>query len=245
MMNLNLFWSVVIRMGKRIIQQRRGRGGHTYKTRAKAGRVRPGYFGKLAGEFTCVSLTSSVGHSVPIAKFVNKVGDMFSNFAVDLLYVGQVISFGGNNNGDVAKLGDLKNGTEIFNIEHNPLDGGKFVRTGGNAAVIMAKEGGFMNVMMPSKRTKKFNVNCRATVGRAAGDGRVDKPILKAGKKFFIMKMKSKLWPRVSAVKMNAIDHPFGSGRGKRVKSKIAKRNASPGKKVGHIRPSRTGRKKR
>lgn len=59
------------------------------------------------------------------------------------------------------------------------------------------------------------------------------------------MKTKSKLWPRTSAVKMNAIDHPFGSGRGKRMKSKIAKRNASPGKKVGLIRPARTGRKKR
>ena len=109
----------------------------------------------------------------------------------------------------------------------------------------MAKEGDIVKVMMPSKRTKKFKVNCRATIGRAAGSGRTSKPILKAGKKFYIMKMKSKLWPIVSAVKMNAIDHPFGSGRGKRVKSKIAKRNASPGKKVGHIRPSRTGRKKR
>ena len=64
-------------------------------------------------------------------------------------------------------------------------------------------------------------------------------------KKFHIMKTKSKLWPRTSAVKMNAIDHPFGSGRGKRMKSKIAKRNAPPGKKVGLIRPRRTGRKKR
>jgi len=44
---------------------------------------------------------------------------------------------------------------------------------------------------------------------------------------------------------MNKVDHPFGSGRGKNIKSKIAKRNASPGKKVGLIRPRRTGRKKR
>jgi len=232
-------------MGKRIIQQRRGKGGHTYKVREKAGKIRPGYLGNLNGEFECVKLASSVGHSVPIAKFINKTGVVFNNFAVDLLYVGQVISFGGNKNGDVAKLGDLKNGTEIFNIEHNPMDGGKFVRTGGNAAIIMAKEGDVVKVMMPSKRVKKFAVNCRATIGRAAGSGRVDKPVLKAGKKFYIMKMKSKLWPRTSALKMNAIDHPFGSGRGKRIKSKIVKRNASPGKKVGHLRPARTGRKKR
>ncbi len=232
-------------MGKRIIQQRRGKGGHTYKTREKASRVRPGYLYDLGGEFKCVKLTSSVGHSAPIAKFMNKEGVVFSNFAVDLLYVGQRINIGGQNHGDIAKIGDLKNGTEIFNLEHNPGDGGKFVRSGGSACVVMAKEGDIVKIMMPSKKTKKFKVNCRATIGRAAGDGRVSKPILKAGKKFYIMKMKSKLWPIVSAVKMNAIDHPFGSGRGKRIKSKIAKRNASPGKKVGHIRPSRTGRKKR
>jgi large subunit ribosomal protein L2 len=232
-------------MGKRIISQRRGKGGHTYRVRKKAGELRPGYLSVDEGEFECVSLKSSPGHSVPIAKFVSKEGLMFDSFAVNLLYVGQKINFSGKKEGDIAKLGDLKNGTLVFNIEHNPKDGGKFVRTGGNAATVMAREGDIVKVMMPSKRAKKFSVDCRATIGRAAGNGRVDKPVLKAGRKFFIMKSKSKLWPRVSAVKMNAIDHPFGSGRGKRMKSKIAKRNASPGKKVGLIRPRRTGRKKR
>ena len=97
---------------------------------------------------------------------------------------------------------------------------------------------------MFNKKEKKFNVNCRATIGKAAGSGRLDKPILKAGKQYHIKKSKSKLWPRTSAVKMNAIDHPFGSGRGKRVKSKIAKRNAPPGRKVGLLRPRRTGKRK-
>ena len=232
-------------MGKRIIQQRRGKGGHTYRVRQKAGMVRPGYLNDIDGEFEVVKLTASPGHSTPIAKFMDASGKIFENFAVNLLYIGQKIKVGGNKPGDIAKIGDLKNGTEVFNIEHNCKDGGKFVRTGGNAATIMNKTGNVVRVMMPSKKNKKFDVNCRATVGRAAGGGKLDKPILKAGKKFFIMKSKSKLWPRVSAVKMNAIDHPFGSGRGKRMKSKIAKRNASPGKKVGLIRPSRTGRKKR
>lgn len=232
-------------MGKRIISQRRGKGGFTYKTREKAGKFRPGYSSDAVGEYECVKLSASPGHSVPIAKFMNKEGKIFETFAVNLLYIGQKINVGGHRVGDIAKLGDLKNGTEVFNIEHNPKDGGKFVRTGGNAAVIIAKEKNIVKVMMPSKKEKKFDVNCRATIGRAAGDGRMDKPILKAGKQFYIKKAKSKLWPRVSAVKMNAIDHPFGSGRGKRMKSKIAKRNASPGKKVGLIRPRRTGRKKR
>ena len=233
-------------MGKRIIQQRRGRGGHTYKVREKASLAsKPGYLKELSGEYEVIKLIASRGHSAPIAKLKNKKGEVFYNFATHLLYVGQKIKFNGKKNGDISCLGDLKNGTTVFNIEHKPKDGGKFIRTGGNSGTITNKRGDIVTVAFPSKKEKKLNVSCRATVGIAAGDGRMEKPILKAGKKFHIMKSKSKLWPRTSAVAMNAIDHPFGSGRGKRVKSKIIKRNAAPGKKVGLLRPRRTGRKKR
>ena len=232
-------------MGKRIIQQRRGKGGLTYKVRKKAGIHRPGYPSELEGEFTIVSLISSPGHSTPLVKLRNQKGKVFQNFAANLIYVGQKITINGTKNGDIAKLGDLKNGTSVFNIENQPKDGGKFIRAGGSSGLVMNHEKDKVTIMMPSRKEKKFNKECRATIGMAAGDGRTEKPILKAGKKFFIMKSKSKLWPRTSAVAMNKIDHPFGSGRGKRVKSKIIKRNASPGKKVGLLRPRRTGRKKR
>jgi len=233
-------------MGKRIIQQRRGRGGPVYRVRSKASLpTKPGYLADMEGEFEVVKLISSRGHSTPIAKLINKQGKSFYNFASQLLYVGQKITIKGTKSGDIATLGDLKNGTNVFNIEHKPKDGGKFIRSGGNAGLILNKEGDKVTVWFPSKKEKKLDAGCRATVGVAAGHGRLDKPILKAGKKFHIMKSKSKLWPRTSAVAMNKIDHPFGSGRGKRVKSKISKRNAPPGKKVGHLRPRRTGRKKR
>ena len=55
------------------------------------------------------------------------------------------------------------------------------------------------------------------------------------------MKAKNRIYPIVSGVAMNPVDHPFGSGRGKRIKSKTMKRNAPPGRRVGHIRPRRTG----
>ena len=97
---------------------------------------------------------------------------------------------------------------------------------------------------MPSKKEKAFNKNCRAVIGVIAGSGRLEKPLIKAGKMHYISKSKGKLWPRTSAVKVNVIDHPFGSGRGKNPKSKVAKRNAPPGRKVGLIRPRRTGKRK-
>jgi len=232
-------------MGKRIIQQRRGRGSHTYRVRKKAGLYKTGYLPVLSGTFRVIKLIASPGHSAPLAKLMNEKQELLHVFAANKLYVGQTITLGGTQPGDITRIGDLPNGTEVFNIEHNPFDGGRFVRSGGNAAIIDRKEKGQVKVWMPSKKIKSFDAMCRVTVGRAAGDGRKDKPILKAGKKHHIMRTKSKLWPRTSALKMNAIDHPFGSGRGKRIKSKIAKRNAPPGKKVGLLRPRRTGRKKR
>ena len=100
-----------------------------------------------------------------------------------------------------------------------------------------------MTVIFPSKKEILLSENCLATIGIIAGEGRLLKPFVTAGKKHHKMKARNKFWPRTSAVKMNAIDHPFGSGRGKRIKPKIAKRNSPPGTKVGHLRPRRTGRK--
>jgi len=135
--------------------------------------------------------------------------------------------------------------TEIYCIESRPKDGGVFIKTSGSKAVVNRIMENGIFVMMPSKKEKKLNENCRAILGVIAGAGRLDKPILKAGKQHYIKKSRNKFWPRTSAVKVNVIDHPFGSGRGKNPKSKVAKRNAPAGKRVGLIRPRRTGRRKK
>ncbi|MCX8194195.1 MAG: 50S ribosomal protein L2, partial [Candidatus Pacearchaeota archaeon] len=144
-----------------------------------------------------------------------------------------------------ATVASLPIGTDIYNIETTPGLGGKLVRTSGLSAKIIKKEVSGVVILLPSKKEKIFNPNVRATVGIVAASGRIEKPFVKAGKKLYMKKAKGgKVYPRTSAVKMNAVDHPFGSGRGKRIKSKIAKRWAPPGKKVGLLRPRRTGRRK-
>lgn len=230
-------------MGKRIIQQARGKGSLTYRVRRKAFSVRPKYPKKIEGEWEVVKIFSSAGHSTPIAKLRQK-NKVFEYFAGNLLYEGQKINFNGKEKGDIGELEMLKIGDRIFNIENNPGDGGKFVKSGGNFAEVLEIKNDNVVLLMPSKKQKVFNKKCRATIGVASGQGRIDKPILKAGKKYYVKKAKSKLWPRTSAVKMNAVDHPFGGGRGKRIKSKIIQRFASPGQKVGLIRPKRTGKRK-
>ena len=135
-------------MGKRIIKQRRGKGGPVYRVRDKASQVRPGYPAKLDGEYEVINIVPSLGHTTPIAKLMNKQGIIFHNFASELMYVGQKVTFGGNSSGDIAILKDLKNGTLIFNIENSPRDGGKFVRAGGNSATIMGRSGKVVKVVM-------------------------------------------------------------------------------------------------
>ncbi len=234
-------------MGKRIIQQARGHGSLSYRVRRRAYMYKPSYPIKLAQEYEVVSFVTEPGHSAPMAKLRSREGAVIYNFAAKGLYVGQKVILQGKNNGDISELGNLENGTKVFNMELRPNDGGKLIKSSGSCAIIMNNPGNNqkVSVMLPSKKEKMFEPNCRVSIGEIAGQGRLEKPVLKAGRMWFIKKSRNKLWPRTSAVKMNAIDHPFGSGRGKRIKSKIAKNNSPPGAKVGHLHPRRTGRTKK
>jgi len=232
-------------MGKRIISQARGHGSLTYQVRKKAYIYKIKY-PSVEGEAELLDIIHSAAHSAPLAKIkVDK--EIFYNPAFNNALVGQKLFVGGTEvkDGNVLALKNIPAGTTIFNIEANPGDGGKMIRAGGiNAFVAKKLDNNKIIILMPNKHEIIVSGDCRATIGIIANSGRKLKPFVKAGRMFYKMKARNKLWPRTSAVKMNAVDHPFGSGRGKRIKSKIAKRNAPPGARVGHIRPSRTGRKK-
>ncbi len=233
-------------MGKRIVQQARGKGSLTYRVRRKGFRYKISY-PSVEGKGKILKLIHSPGHSAPLLKIQidNKI---FYNLAFNNAFEGQEINIGkkeGVKVGDIIKLKDAEMGMQVYNIEARPGDGGKLVRTAGSSATVAKKDKKGIFMLLPSKKETRFNENCRVTVGIVAGAGRLDKPVMKAGKTFYAMKARGKKWHLTSRLKVNAIDHPFGGGRGKRIKSKIAKRNAPPGKKVGHILPRKTGRKKR
>ena len=231
-------------MGKTIIQQARGHGSLTYRVKRRAYRYEIKYPVE-DGKAKVIGLVNSPAHSAPLAKMMmnNKI---FYSPACDGLIEGQEIEIGGNKpeKGSILHLKDIPSGTNVYNIEINSGDGGKMIRTSGSSALVSKKMPGKVGILMPSKKEIFLDEQCRASIGIVAGEGRKDKPIIKAGKKWKMMKARNKFWPRTSAVKVNAVDHPFGSGRGKRIKSKIAKRNAPAGARVGHIRPRRTGKKR-
>jgi large subunit ribosomal protein L2 len=231
-------------MGKRIISQARGHGSPSYRVRKKAYQFKIKY-PMQEGEAEILSIFHSAAHTAPLLKMKIK-NEVFYNAAFIGAIVGQKVQIGGEaKEGNILTLKQVPISSLVYNLEANPGDGGKMLRAAGMSAVVFKKlDNNKFSILMPNKKEVVLSGDCRVTLGRIAGDGRTLKPFIKAGPMFYKMKARNKLWPRTSAVKMNAIDHPFGSGRGKRIKSKIAKRNAPPGARVGHIRPSRTGRSK-
>ncbi len=234
-------------MGKRIIQRARGKGGPRYRVRKRAFIFEVKY-PNVEGKGRIIKLISSQAHSAPLMKILVS-GKIFYNPAFRGAFEGQEINIGKIENssviGDILKLKEIPINMQVYNLELKPGDGGKAVRASGISGTLTKKIAGKVAVLMPSKKEIWFDENCRASIGITAGKGKFEKPIGKAGRMFYIKKVKGgRVWPRTSAVKMNIIDHPFGSGRGKRIKSKIPKRNAPPGAKVGSLRPRRTGRRK-
>jgi large subunit ribosomal protein L2 len=229
-------------MGKRTKGRAKGRGNMQYRVRKKGYCYRISY-PKLSntGKAKIMRLINSAAHSTPLAKIKINSEEFFVP-AADGVYEGQEIEIvsGKSENGNILILKNIPQGTKVFNIESFPGSGGKYLRSSGCYGLIGIKDKGVVEVIIKRRRLK-INENCRAIVGVCAGEGRVFKPFAKAGKKFHLMKSKGRKWHYTSPIKTNAVDHPFGGGRGKRIKSKIAQRNASPGQKVGHIRPRRTG----
>jgi large subunit ribosomal protein L2 len=234
-------------MGKRLIQQRRGRGTKTYTSpsfrfKGKVRHVAVPTNGEVIDIIHCA------GHTSPLIEVSYLTGEKSLAFAPEGIKVGDSIVLGQSAElkmGNVLYLKDIPEGTLIHNIELRPGDGGKLVRASGTAAKVVAKTENAVRVMLPSKKEKIFKPNCRASIGVLAGAGRLDKPFLKAGTKFKKMKARNKLYPKVCGISMNAVDHPFGGGCS-HIKGRptLSPRSAPPGRKVGKIAPRRTGRKK-
>jgi len=232
-------------MGKNLTQQKRGRGSPTFRRPSFRfeGEIRLG----KNGTAIIADLLSSQAHSAPLAKLKYDDNSTSLVIAPEGVKTGQQIIVGGSNItfGNFAELKNIPEGTSVFNIENKPGDGGKFVRSSGVSARVVAKTASKITVLLPSKKHRDFNPNCRACIGVVAGGGRPEKPFYKAGRKYFEMKARNKYWPSVSGTSMNAVDHPFGGHKSShKGKPTTAPRNAPPGRKVGMIRPRSSGRSK-
>jgi len=147
--------------------------------------------------------------------------------------------------GNVLPVGNLPEGTVICNVELRAGDRGKLARASGDYATIVAhnKDTQLTRIRLPSGAKKTVMSNSRATIGVVAGGGRVDKPLLKAGRAYFKYRAKRNCWPVVRGVAMNPVEHPHGGGNQQHIgHASTIRRDAPPGKKVGLIAARRTGR---
>ncbi|MBM4237051.1 MAG: 50S ribosomal protein L2 [Euryarchaeota archaeon] len=228
-------------MGKNLRQQRRGRGGSQYRSPSHRhlGEIKLPKVNDGTGKI--VDIMHAPGRTSPLAE-VDFAGDVVKMIAAEGMHVGQEVHVGGSgaiDSGNVMILARIPEGTLIYNIESRPGDGGKFVRSSGNAATVVSR-GTKVVVLMPSGTLRNFDPRCRASIGVVAGGGHREKPFGKTGSKFHAYRSRSKAYLKVRGVAMNPVDHPHGGGSHQHVgKPSTVGRNAPPGRKVGRLSPRR------
>jgi large subunit ribosomal protein L2 len=235
-------------MPKKLRQQRRGKGSNVYRKLPNTFDISVSYknIKEMTGEI--IEMINHTGHSAPLMKVLYE--DMSTSYllAPEGIKIGDKIKISEKpyySLGSVARIGDMPEGTPVYNIESHPGDGGKFVRSAGSAGYVSAHMGSTTTVTLPSKATVSLANGCRAQLGVLASGGMMEQPIVKAGKNHYIMHALNRTWPVIRGVKSNPVDHPFGGKQHHKGKSSMTSRNAPPGRKVGHIAASRVGRRKR
>jgi large subunit ribosomal protein L2 len=128
-----------------------------------------------------------------------KVGDtVLSGDAVDILP------------GNCLPLKNIPLGTTIHNVELRPGKGGQIARSAGSWVQLVAREGEYASVKMPSGEIRKINIECVATIGQVGNIDHENVAYGKAGRSRWLGKR-----PHVRGVAMNPVDHPLGGGEGK------------------------------
>ncbi|MHC5087300.1 MAG: 50S ribosomal protein L2 [Planctomycetota bacterium] len=133
--------------------------------------------------------------------------------APDGIKVGTGIESGENvepKPGNVMPLSAIPVGVEIHNIEMNAGQGGKLVRSAGGVARLMAKEGGWATIILPSGEMRMVRKECRATIGQLSNGDYKNVKIGKAGRKRHMGRR-----PHVRGKAMNPVAHPMGGGEGR------------------------------
>ncbi|KAA0151390.1 hypothetical protein FNF27_06373 [Cafeteria roenbergensis] len=245
-------------MGKVIRTQRKGRGSvfrshNTHRIGATKLRVldfaeRHGYIRGVVRE-----VAHDPGRGAPMAKVDFRDPYRYKKstalvVAAEGMYTGQFVYFGKKAQltiGNVLPVGEMPEGTICCNMEQQPGDRGIFARCSGDYITIIShnEDTQKTKVRLPSGSKKTISSKCRAMVGLVAGGGRLDKPMLKAGRAYHKYRVKRNEWPKVRGVAMNPVEHPHGGGNHQHIgHASTCRKDASAGQKAGLIGARRTGR---
>jgi large subunit ribosomal protein L2 len=140
-------------------------------------------------------------------------GDKRYILAPDGLKQGDTVSSSRNADirpGNSLPIGEIPAGTMIHNVELKRGKGGQLVRSAGVAAQLMAKDGDYAQIKLPSGEVRKIHVLCRATVGQVSNIEHQNVSLGKAGRSRWLGRR-----PHNRGVTMNPVDHPMGGGEGR------------------------------
>ena len=112
--------------------------------------------------------------------------------------------------GNRMRLKNIIQGTMVHNVEINPGQGGKLVKSAGSGAMVMAKEGSHVQVQLPSGEIRRFNAEVMASIGQLSNIEHNTITIGKAGRSRWMGRR-----PSVRGSAMNPVDHPHGGGEGR------------------------------
>ena len=129
------------------------------------------------------------------------------------LKVGDVVESGSDADikvGNALMLADIPVGTTVHNVEMTPGRGGQIARSAGSSAQLMAKEGKYAQLRLPSGEFRLINQRCKATIGQVGNISHELITLGKAGKSRYLGNR-----PHVRGSAMNPVDHPHGGGEGR------------------------------
>ncbi len=112
--------------------------------------------------------------------------------------------------GNRMKLKNIPQGSIVHNIELHPGQGGKIIRSAGSGATVLASEGGWVQLILPSSEVRMVSGECYASIGQLSNQEHGTIFLGKAGRSRWLGK-----GPKVRATAMNPVDHPYGGGEGR------------------------------
>ncbi len=112
--------------------------------------------------------------------------------------------------GNCMPLKNMPLGSTVHNVEMTPGQGGRIARAAGNACQLLAKEGRYATLRLPSGEMRRILIDCRATLGEVGNQEHANISLGKAGRSRWLGRR-----PKVRGVVMNPVDHPHGGGEGR------------------------------
>ena len=169
--------------------------------------------GKDGVPASVASIEYDPNRSARIALLHYKDGEKRYILAPEGLKVGDTVVSGEQVEPKVGNTMSLKNiplGMQIHNVELQIGRGAQMVRSAGSVATLLAREGGYAHVVLPSGEIRKVHENCRATIGQLGNLDHINVTYGKAGRRRHMGKR-----PRVRGVAQNPVSHPMGGGEGR------------------------------